>query len=212
MFTGIIEEVGEVEAFERRAAGARLRVRCKMVLEDSAAGASVSVNGACLTSVEPEAGFFTADVAPETLRLTNLGGLLPRSLVNLERPLTPSGRLGGHIVQGHVDGVGELVSLRSIGEGNWWLEVRVPRELERYLVSKGSVAIDGISLTIASLEAGIMSLTVIPHTYQNTNLRTRRPGDRLNLECDILAKYVEKLLGAGRTSSLTLEKLQELGY
>ena len=193
-------------------AGARLRVRCETVLEDASAGASISVNGVCLTSVQPEAGFFTADVAPETLRLSNLGELRPKSLVNLERPLTPSGRLGGHIVQGHVDGVGELMSLETIGEGNWWLKLRVPRELERYLVSKGSVAIDGISVTIATLESGVMSVTVIPHTYQSTNLRTRRRGDRLNLECDILAKYVEKLLGSGRESSLTLEKLQELGY
>ena len=212
MFTGIIEEVGIVEALEIRPAGARLRVRCRTVLEDVAEGASLSVNGVCLTAVEPRDGLFTADVAPETLRRSNLGDLRPKSPVNLERALSASGRLDGHIVQGHVDGTGELLSLKSIGEGNWWMVVRAPRELERYLVVKGSVAIDGISLTIASLESDAMSVTVIPHTYSNSNLPSRRTGDRLNLECDVLAKYVEKLLGPRSKSSLTIEQLHELGY
>jgi riboflavin synthase len=212
MFTGIIEELGAVEALDLRSAGGRLRVRCQMVLEDATQGASICVNGVCLTSVEPRQGAFTADVAPETLRRSNLGELRPGSLVNLERPLSPTGRLNGHIVQGHVDGTGEIVSLESVGEDNWWLKVRAPRELQRYLVSKGSVAIDGISLTIASVEADVVSVTVIPHTYRNTNLRTRRRGDRLNLECDILAKYVERLLGPRDASTLTMDKLRELGY
>ena len=132
--------------------------------------------------------------------------------VNLERALSASGRLDGHIVQGHVDGTGELLSLKSIGEGNWWMVVRAPRELERYLVAKGSVAIDGISLTIASMESDAMCVAVIPHTYKNSNLHSRRAGDRLNLECDILAKYVEKLLGPRAKSSLTIEQLRDLGY
>ena len=212
MFTGIIEEVGSVEALELRAGGARLRVRCQKVIEDASEGSSVSVNGVCLTAVQPGAGFFNADVAPETLRRSNLGELRPKAMVNLERPLPASGRLDGHMVQGHVDGTGELLSLEAIGEGNWWLTLRVPRELERYLVAKGSVAIDGISLTVASLESDALSVTVIPHTYQNTNLRVRRRGDRLNLEIDILAKYVEKLLGARDTSGLSVEKLREMGY
>ncbi|MFB3776407.1 MAG: riboflavin synthase [Bryobacteraceae bacterium] len=212
MFTGIIEEVGEVESFEPRGAGGRLRVRCPKVASGLAAGSSVSVNGACLTEVEASQGMFTADVAPETLRRTNLGDLKPRALVNLERALSPAGRLDGHIVQGHVDATGELIALKSVGEGNWWLTVRVPRELEPYLVSKGSVALDGISLTVAEIEGDVMSITVIPHTYQNTNLRARRPGDRLNIECDILAKYVEKLLNRRGRSGLTMEKLEELGY
>ncbi|HSW51055.1 MAG TPA: riboflavin synthase [Bryobacteraceae bacterium] len=212
MFTGIIEEVGVVESYEPRGAGGRLRVRCPKVAANLAAGASVSVNGACLTEVEPSPGMFTADVAQETLRRTNLGDLRAKSLVNLERALSPSGRLDGHIVQGHVDGTGELIALKSVGEGNWWLTVRAPRELEPYLVSKGSVALDGMSLTVAALEGDAMSITVIPHTYQNTNLRARRPGDRLNIECDILAKYVEKLLGRRSQSGLTLDKLEKLGY
>jgi riboflavin synthase len=212
VFTGIIEEVGLVEALEVRPAGARLRVRCKTVLEDAAEGASLSVNGVCLTAVEPRDGLFTADVAPETLRRSNLGDLRPKSPVNLERALSPSGRLDGHIVQGHVDGTGELLSLKSIGEGNWWMVVRAPHELERYLVAKGSVAIDGMSLTIAEMESDAMSVAVIPHTYKHSNLPSRRAGDRLNLECDVLAKYVEKLLGPRAKSSLTIEQLRDLGY
>ena len=212
MFTGIIEEQGVVEALESRPAGARLRIRCRTVLADVVEGASICVNGVCLTAVEPREGLLSADVAPETLRRSNLGELRPKSVVNLERSLSPTGRLSGHIVQGHVDGTGELLALESIGEGNWWIKVRAPAELDRYLVFKGSVAIDGISLTIASLDADVLSATVIPHTFQNTNLHTRRRGDRLNLECDILAKYVEKLLGAPGGSRLTLERLRELGY
>jgi riboflavin synthase len=212
MFTGIIEEQGVVEALESRPAGARLRIRCRTVLADVVVGASICVNGVCLTAVELRDGLLSADVAPETLRRSNLGELRPKSVVNLERSLSPTGRLSGHIVQGHVDGTGELLALESIGEGNWWIKVRAPAELDRYLVFKGSVAIDGISLTIASLDADVVSATVIPHTFQNTNLHTRRRGDRLNLECDILAKYVEKLLGAPGGSRLTLEKLRDLGY
>lgn len=215
MFTGIIEELGVVEALESRGAGARLRVRCRTVLEDAAEGASIAVNGVCLTAVGLAKDSFGADVAPETLRRTNLGDLRAGAPVNLERPLSPSGRFGGHIVQGHVDGTGEFLSLEALGSSNWWLRVRVPPELERYLVFKGSVAIDGISLTVARLEEGVLSVTVIPHTYQTTNLRVRRLGDRVNLECDILAKYLEKLLESRELPAprgLTPEKLKEMGY
>ncbi len=213
MFTGIIEEIGFVEGLEPRGAGGRLTVRCEKTLEDAAVGSSMSVNGVCLTVSELAPGAFAADVAPETLRRSNLGELRNGSPVNLERPLSASGRFGGHIVQGHVDGTGELVSLEELGDGNWWLSVRVPAELDSYLVFKGSVAVDGISLTIAALEGDMLSATVIPHTYENTNLRWRRPGARLNLECDIIAKYVAKLLGQGtRPAGLSVEKLKELGY
>ena len=212
MFTGIIEETGAVESFDARQAGARLRIRCRAVLDDMAEGSSVAVNGVCLTAVDLRSGSFGADVAPETLRRSNLGDLKPQSMVNLERPLSPAGRLGGHIVQGHVDGAGEFISLEETGAGNWWLKVRVPPELDRYLVFKGSVAINGISLTIAALESGVLSVSLIPHSYRNTNLPTRRRGDRLNLECDILAKYVEKLLGARERSTLTVDRLREMGY
>src|SRR5436190_341401 len=147
MFTGIIEELGTVET-----AGARLTVQCSTVMEDLTEGASIAVNGVCLTAVGLRAGAFSADLAPETLRRSNLGDLRAGSRVNLERPLLPTSRLSGHFVQGHVDGTGEFLALDSLGEDNWWLKIRVPEELDRFLVYKGSISIDGISLTIAALE------------------------------------------------------------
>ncbi len=191
MFTGIIEELGTVKN-----SGARLTVQCSKVLDDLTEGASIAVNGVCLTAIGIDADSFSADLAPETLRRSNLGDLRPGSSVNLERPVTPATRLSGHIVQGHVDGTGELLALDSLGDENWWLRIAVPAELERYLVFKGSIAIDGISLTIASVERGELAVTIIPHTYRNTTLANYRPGARLNLECDVLAKHVEKLLEA----------------
>ncbi len=209
MFTGIIEEVGAVEELSPR-----LRVRCRTVLEDATPGASISVNGVCLTVAEFAPGWFAADVAPETLSRSNLGDLRPGAPVNLERPLTPSGRLGGHIVQGHVDSAGELLALDPLGDGNWWMTVQAPEDLDPYLVVKGSVALDGISLTIAALEGAALSVAVIPHTFANTALRARRVGDRVNIECDILAKYVAKLLGAHKQPSRfpSVEELREIGY
>ena len=213
MFTGIIEELGTVEALETRPAGARLKVRCAAVLADMSIGASIAVNGVCLTAVDRRPGSFSADLAPETLRRSNLGDLRAGSRVNLERPLSPSGRLDGHIVQGHVDGTGEFLSLEALGDDNWWLRIRVPAELDPFLVYKGSIAIDGISLTIAALEGDALSVTIIPHTYRNTTLATYRPGARVNIECDILAKHVEKLLRKlDVKSGLTINKLQEQGY
>jgi riboflavin synthase len=208
MFTGIIEELGTVEAVPPR-----LRVRCSLVMQDMTEGASIAVNGVCLTAVELRPGGFTADVAPETLSRTNLGDLRPGSRVNLERPLSPTGRLSGHIVQGHVDGTAEFVSLEALGDDNWWLRIRVPEELDPFLVYKGSIAIDGISLTIAKLEADILSVTIIPHTFKNTTLGGYRPGAKINVECDVLAKHVEKLLRKiDMRKGLTLEKLREEGY
>jgi riboflavin synthase len=208
MFTGIIEELGEVESV-----GARLKVRCSTVAGDLTEGASIAVNGVCLTAVEPRPNSFSADLAPETLRLTNLGDLRAGSRVNLERPLSPAGRLSGHIVEGHVDATGEFLSLEALGDDNWWLRIRVPAEMDPFLVYKGSIAIDGISLTIAALEGDVLSATVIPHTWRNTTLGGYRPGARVNLECDILAKHVEKLLRKLEVKPpLTVEKLRENGY
>jgi riboflavin synthase len=208
MFTGIIEELGTVET-----AGARLRVRASTVMQDLTEGASIAVNGVCLTAVDLKPGSFAADLAPETLRRSNLGALRPDSRVNLERPLSPTGRLSGHIVQGHVDGTGEFLALEALRADNWWLRVRVPSELDPFLVYKGSIAIDGISLTIAALEGDVLSVTIIPHTYRNTTLGGYGPGARLNLECDILAKHVAKLLEKlDLKSPLTVERLRENGY
>jgi riboflavin synthase len=197
MFTGIIEELGTVEWFEPRSAGARLRVGCALVLADLREGASIAVNGVCLTATSVTPDSFCADLAPETLQRTNLGDLARGSRVNLERPVTPVTRLSGHIVQGHVDATGELVSLAPLSDGNdgnYWLTVRVPPELDRYMVYKGSITIDGISLTIASLEGSLMGVTIIPHTFANTRLGSLQPGARVNLEVDVIAKHIEKLL------------------
>lgn len=217
MFTGIVEEVGQVERFDRRGDGGRLTIQCRKALEDALEGSSIAVNGVCLTAVDLRPGSFVADLAPETMRRTNLGDLRPGVGVNLERPLSPSGRLSGHIVQGHVDGTGELLALEELGDDNWWMKARIPAELDRYLIYKGSIAIDGVSLTIADLSGDTLAVTVIPHTYFHTALRNRKPGDRLNLECDMIAKHVEKLLAkmerpadAGR--ALTVERLKESGF
>ena len=152
MFTGIIEELGEVAAIRTLSAGARLTIRCRVVIEDISVGASIAVNGVCLTAAEVARDGFSADVSPETLRRSNLGDLRTGSAVNLERPLSPTGRLGGHLMQGHVDATGEFAGYEPLGEGNWWLTVRIPDEVERYVVEKGSIAIDGVSLTVAALE------------------------------------------------------------
>jgi riboflavin synthase len=188
MFTGIIEEAGSVLAI-----APQLSIACRQVLGE---GSSIAVSGVCLTAVRIEAGSFGADVSPETLSCTNLGDLAVGTLVNLERPVAVGDRLSGHIVQGHVDATGQMLALDELPDGNWWLRVRVPRDLTRYMIHKGSIAIDGISLTIAALEEDMVSVALIPHTYEVTNLRIRKPGDRLNLEVDQIAKYLEKLVAA----------------
>jgi len=189
MFTGIVEELGTVIK-----AGTTLEVRCSAVLSDLSIGASIAVNGVCLTAVAVSKESFAADLAPETLSRSNLGDLKAGSRVNLERPVTPATRLSGHIVQGHVDATGEVVALDALGDGNWWLKVRVPKSLERYLVEKGSVTLDGISLTIAAIDDDVIAVTIIPHTFANTTIGQSRAGTRLNIEADVLAKHVEKLL------------------
>lgn len=194
MFTGLIETLGTLAAFDSQPTGARLRIESPMIVEGAREGDSICVNGVCLTALDITATGFSADLAPETLARTNLSALTPGSLVNLERSLLPTTRLGGHILQGHVDGVGTLKELKSLGEGNWWLTIEVPQELERYLVFKGSIAIDGISLTVAAVEGPLVSVTIIPHTISHTNLQGRKPGDKVNLETDVIAKYVEKML------------------
>jgi riboflavin synthase len=194
VFTGIIEELGAVVSLDPRPAGARLSIRCSTVLSDLTEGASIAVNGVCLTALDITNDSFSADLAPETLQRSNLGDLFAGSRVNLERPVTPATRLSGHIVQGHVDATAVVESLEDLGAGNWWLKVRVPESVDRYLVHKGSIAIDGISLTIASLEDSLVGVTIIPHTMSHTTLGTARPGSRVNIEVDVLAKHVEKLL------------------
>lgn len=193
MFTGIVEELGIVEQIEHHTTGAKLTVKCSRILADATLGASIAVNGTCVTAVELAEDRFSADLAPETLKRTNLGNLHTGSLVNLERPLRANSRLDGHFVLGHVDGTAEIVSLDALGEDNWWLRIRVPEALSRYIVEKGSVAVDGISLTVTGIERNEISFTIIPHTYEHTTLRGYAGGARVNVEVDILAKHLEKL-------------------
>jgi riboflavin synthase len=194
MFTGIVEDVGEIAAADRRADVLALRVRARAIAAGLARGASIAVNGCCLTAVETSADGFTCDLTRETLERTGFAErLVPGTLVNLERPMRADGRFDGHIVQGHVDGVGEILALGRSGEAAE-LTVAVPSALERYLVEKGSIAVDGISLTVAALRPRGFSVAVIPYTLEHTNLRAARPGDRVNLEIDVIAKYVERLL------------------
>lgn len=197
MFTGIVEETGTVLELARSSAGARMVVAAREVLADLSTGGSIAVNGCCLTAVDFDERGFSADLSPETLDRTNLGALEAGSIVNLERPLLPTSRLSGHFVLGHVDGTGEVLGLDTVGDGNWWLSVRAPEDLLQFLVYKGSIAIDGISLTIASLDADVLGCAIIPHTYEVTTLRAVRVGGSVNLECDMLAKHVHRLLAAG---------------
>lgn len=210
MFTGIVEAAGTVAERSQ----SRLVVRAPLAagLRESE---SIAVNGVCLTVLAPDAESFRCDLSPETLLRTNLGALEPGALVNLERPLTPASRLGGHLVQGHVDGTAELLCYRTVDDqGNRWLEARVPLDLLRYVAWKGSVALEGISLTVATLEEDVLGAAIIPHTHAHTNLRTCRPGDLLNLECDLIARYLERLLANVErpTEALTIERLVEEGF
>ncbi len=173
-----------------------MRIQCSKVLEDASEGSSIAVNGVCLTAVDIDPQGFWCDLSPETLARTNLGALSDGSRVNLERPAAVGDRLSGHIVQGHVDGTAEFLALEPLPEGNWWLTVRIPRHLDRYLIPKGSVTLDGVSLTIASLEGNVAGVAIIPHTYENTVMREYRAGAAINLEVDVIGKYVEKLLEA----------------
>ena len=192
MFTGIVEEQGTIAA-----PGARMHVKCSKVLEDTREGSSIAVNGACLTATNVETGGFWCDLSPETLARTNLGALRDGSRVNLERPAAVGDRLSGHIVQGHVDSTAEFLSLDPLPDGNWWLKVRVPAELDRYMIHKGSITLDGVSLTIASLEDNVAGVAIIPYTYENTIIGNYRSGARINVEVDLVGKYVEKLLKSG---------------
>jgi riboflavin synthase len=202
VFTGIVEELGQVVVLARGDDSARLTVRGPAVTADAARGDSIAINGVCLTVTDTGDGQFTADVMGETLGRSGLGGLTPGAPVNLERPMRPDGRLGGHIVQGHVDGTGVILA-RSPADGWEVVRISVPPDLSRYLIEKGSVAVDGVSLTISALSpSGVQpwfEVSLIPETLRRTTLGTRAPGEIVNLEVDMIAKYVERLL-AGRQS------------
>ncbi|WP_433184833.1 riboflavin synthase [Actinoallomurus sp. CA-150999] len=196
MFTGIVEELGEVVALEPAADSARLTVRGPLVVSDAVHGASIAVNGVCLTVTDVKDDAFTVDVMKETLDRSSLAGLKPGSPVNLERPVRPTDRLGGHIVQGHVDGVGRVVS-REPGDRWEVVTVELPPQLARYVVEKGSITVDGVSLTVVEARDDAFTIALIPTTLELTTLGRKGPGDPVNLEVDVVAKYVERLVTAG---------------
>jgi riboflavin synthase len=227
MFTGIIEEVGAVAGLSPGAeagGGVRLLLRAVKALAQPGQlieGESIAVNGVCLTAKQITGETFAADLSPETLDRSSLRSLTAGSRVNLERAMMPTSRFGGHIVQGHVDGVGKLVALDPLPDGNYWLSVDIPAALERYVVSKGSITLDGISLTVARLDGLRVGVAVIPHTYENTNICGLSPGAPVNVECDVLAKYVEKLLSgtqragnkrAAAATTIPLSRFLEEGF
>jgi len=196
MFTGIIEELGKVRAVEQRGENARIVIEAHLVTEGTKNGDSIAVNGVCLTALHVQPDSFAADVSHETLIRSTIGSLEAGRAVNLERSVTPATRLGGHIVQGHVDARGDFLGVEDLGE-SWTVRIAYPAEMRQYLVFKGSIAVEGISLTIAELTDDFFEVAIIPKTWEVTNLSQLRPGDAVNLEVDVIAKYVERLLAAG---------------
>ncbi|GJM38782.1 MAG: riboflavin synthase subunit alpha [Acidimicrobiales bacterium] len=194
MFTGLVEEVGTVRSVTPVADGAKVVIDAAVVLEDAVIGASIAVNGCCLTVVEIDGSGWTADAVPETLDRTTIGGLEAGDRVNLERPLAANGRYGGHVVQGHVDATTAVRSIEELADGSFRYTFELPATMADYVVEKGSIAVDGISLTVAAVAAASFSIAVIPHTHEVTTLGSRTVGDRVNLEADVLAKYVERLV------------------
>ena len=217
MFTGIIEEIGTVRRIERGAAGARLTIAAKTVLEGTKLGDSIATNGVCLTVVAMTADSFSADVMAESLRRSSLGALQSGSPVNLERAMPMNGRFGGHIVSGHIDGTGTIASQKR-EDNAIWVTVNTSASLLRYIVEKGSIAIDGVSLTVAAVDQTGFSVSIIPHTGAQTILLDKKPGETVNLECDVIGKYVEKLLAPyapaekSTSSSITMEFLAQHGF
>jgi len=213
MFTGIVEEVGKVIKIEQRGENRRITIEAKNAPKELLTGHSIAVSGVCLTALDIKPNSFCADLAPETWERTSFSRIHEGALVNLELPMKADGRFDGHIVQGHVDGVGRLISFDRIADSeNWWLHVEIPKEVYKYTVFKGSISIEGISLTVAKLEKNRCTIAIIPHTVELTNLGSLRPGDPVNLEADVIAKYVEKMMTREPVSSLTVEELVKQGF
>lgn len=214
MFTGIIEEVGKITKIEQRGENRRITIEAQNTPRELGTGNSVAVSGVCLTALNIKPGSFCADLAPETWVRTSFSRIHEGAEVNLELPMKADGRFGGHIVQGHVDGVGKLIALDRIADSeNWWLHIEVPSEVEKYTVFKGSISIEGISLTVAKLEKNRCTIAIIPHTVERTNLKSLNRGDPVNLEADLIAKYVEKMMTREEpASSLTVEELVKQGF
>lgn len=211
MFTGLIESLGTIKAMGGSAGKRRITVSAPQVASQLKAGDSVAVNGVCLTALEITADSFAADLAQETIERTSLTQLKPGARVNLELPTRAGTPLGGHIVQGHVDGVGRVLSLNRIAD-DWQLRLRIPGELAKCVVAKGSIAVEGISLTVAAIADDEVTIAIIPHTHKVTNLHTLSPGDPVNIEVDVLAKYAEKMQSASTESGVTVERLLSEGF
>jgi riboflavin synthase len=214
MFTGIVEEVGRVTRIEQRGENRRITIAAENAPAELKTGNSIAVSGVCLTALDIRPGSFCADLAPETWERTSFSRIREGALVNLELPMRADGRFGGHIVQGHVDGVGKLIALERIADSeNWWLRIELPHDVEKYTVYKGSLCIEGINLTVAKLEGRSCTVAIIPHTVEMTNLNSLRPGDPVNLEADLIAKYVEKMMtGESAEGGLTVEELVRQGF
>jgi riboflavin synthase len=214
MFTGIIEEVGRIANIEQRGENRRITIEAESTPKQLKTGDSCAVSGVCLTALDIRPRSFCADLAPETWVRTSLSRIKAGALVNLELPMKADGRFGGHIVQGHVDGVGKLLSFDRIPDSeNWWLHIEIPPELEKYVVYKGSLSIEGISLTVAQIQDRRCTVAIIPHTVEMTNVKSLRVGDPVNLEVDLIAKYVEKMMrGEPGQSSLSIEELVGQGF
>ena len=214
MFTGIVEEVGRITRIEQRGENRRITVSAERAPKELQTGNSVAVSGVCLTALDIKPGSFCADLAPETWVRTSFSRIHEGALVNLELPMKSDGRFGGHIVQGHVDGVGKLIAFERIAESeNWWLHIELPEDVEKYTVYKGSISIEGISLTVAKLDKNRCAIAIIPHTVEATNLHSLKTGDPVNLEVDLIAKYVEKMMrGEASENSLTVEDLVQQGF
>jgi riboflavin synthase len=213
MFTGLIEEVGKVVAIREAEGKRRITVSAANVTRELATGNSVAVSGVCLTALDITPSSFCADLARETWERTALSRIREGALVNLELPLRAEGRMGGHIVQGHVDGTGKFLGLEPIpGAQDFWMHIEIPEELEKYVVFKGSIAIEGISLTVARLEGCKVTIAIIPHTVEMTNLASLKPGDPVNVETDIVAKYLEKWIKRNETSGISKECLVLKGF
>jgi riboflavin synthase len=213
MFTGIVEEVGRITRIEQRGEDRRITVSAEHAPKELKTGDSVSVSGVCLTALDIQSRSFCANLAPETWIRTSFSRTHDGALVNLELPMKADGRFGGHIVQGHVDGVGKLIALERIADSeNWWLHIELPDDVEKYTVYKGSISIEGISLTIAQLEGNRCTMAIIPHTVDMTNLHSLKPDDPVNLEADLIAKYVEKMMQRDASRSLSIEELVEQGF
>ncbi|MBZ5646566.1 MAG: riboflavin synthase [Acidobacteriia bacterium] len=213
MFTGLIEEVGNVLRVTGGDGTTRLVVSSNNLIQEMRKGDSIAVSGVCLTAVELKPDRIGFDLATETLARTSLGRLKPGFEVNLELPMKAGGRMGGHIVQGHVDGVGMFLGLERIeGKEDFWLYVEIPADLAKYVVFKGSISIEGISLTVAQIEGTKVTVAIIPHTFEATNLKSLKPGDPVNIEADIIAKYAEKMLRGEAPREINVEKLVSEGF